>query len=189
MTGARGFGRWLWLLLAVVAVVWFSNLEYRKLIRPDDGRYAEIPREMVVSGDWVTPRLNGFKYFEKPPLQYWATATAFEVLGLRDWVSRLWPALTGFAGLVLVLALGPRLLGDARTGAYAAAVLAGSPLYVGLGQFDTLDMGVSFFMAPPEKDRSTRRAAADRHATPRHRRNGRRWWRCLPGARSAQTAG
>jgi 4-amino-4-deoxy-L-arabinose transferase-like glycosyltransferase len=57
------------LLLAVFAAVWFGTLEYRKLIKPDEGRYAEIPREMVVTGDWTTPRLNGIKYFEKPVLQ------------------------------------------------------------------------------------------------------------------------
>ena len=64
-------------MLLVFVILWFGNLEYRKLIRPDEGRYAEIPREMVASGDWLTPRLNGIKYFEKPALQYWATAAAF----------------------------------------------------------------------------------------------------------------
>ena len=64
-------------MLLVAGIAWFSILDYRKLIRPDEGRYAEIAREMALSGDWVTPRLNGIKYFEKPPLQYWATATAF----------------------------------------------------------------------------------------------------------------
>ena len=54
----------LWLLLAV-AMLWFGSLDYRKLVKPDEGRYAEIAREMSVSGDWVTPRLNDLKYFEK----------------------------------------------------------------------------------------------------------------------------
>ena len=86
----------LWWLFFIFTAIWFSNLEYRKLIKPDEGRYAEIPREMVASGDWTTPRLNDLKYFEKPPLQYWATAAAYEVFGEHNWTSRLWDALTGF---------------------------------------------------------------------------------------------
>ncbi len=136
--------RWLWLLLAV-AVIWFGNIEYRKLIKPDEGRYAEIPREMVVSGDWVTPRLNDLKYFEKPPLQYWATATAYELFGEHQWTSRLWVSLTGFAGLLLVWFAGTRLFGCAA-GYYAAVLLGGSMLYVLMGHINTLDMGVTFFI-------------------------------------------
>jgi 4-amino-4-deoxy-L-arabinose transferase-like glycosyltransferase len=136
--------RWLWLLLAVV-LIWFGNIEYRKLIKPDEGRYAEIPREMVVSGDWVTPRLNDLKYFEKPPLQYWATATAYELFGEHQWTSRLWAALTGFAGILLVWFAGTRLFGCAA-GRYAAVLLGGSLLYVLMGHINTLDMGVTFFI-------------------------------------------
>ena len=133
----------LWVLLAVL---WFGTLGVRPLYKADESRYAEISREMVASGDWLTPRLNGFKYFEKPPLQYWASAAFFELLGERDWVARLWSALLGFAGIVLTFRAGNRLFG-APCGAYAAAMLAASPLYVVLGQVNTLDMGVSFFLA------------------------------------------
>jgi 4-amino-4-deoxy-L-arabinose transferase-like glycosyltransferase len=136
--------RWLLLLLAV-AVIWFGNIEYRKLIKPDEGRYAEIPREMVASGDWVTPRLNDLKYFEKPPLQYWATATAYTVFGEHHWTSRLWVSLTGFAGLLLVWFAGTRLFGCAA-GRYAAMLLGGSQLYVLMSHVNTLDMGVTFFL-------------------------------------------
>lgn len=136
--------RWLWLLLAV-AVLWFGNIEYRKLIKPDEGRYAEIPREMVASGDWVTPRLNGLKYFEKPPLQYWATAAAYEVFGEHQWTSRLWVSLTGFAGILLVWFAGTRLFGG-TAGLYAAILLGGSQLYALMGHINTLDMGVTFFL-------------------------------------------
>lgn len=107
-----------WWLIIAVAVIWFANLEYRTLIKPDEGRYAEIPREMVVSGDWTTPRLNDLKYFEKPPLQYWATATAYEVFGEHQWTSRLWAGLTGFAGIFLVWFAGVRLFGR-EAAAYA----------------------------------------------------------------------
>jgi len=127
------------------AVLWFGGLGYRKLIKPDEGRYAEIPREMVASGDWVTPRLNGLKYFEKPPLQYWTTAAAYEVFGLHEWTSRLWTALTGFLGVLVVGYTATRLY-DFRTGLIAATVLASSLAYVLLGHFNTLDMGLTFFM-------------------------------------------
>jgi 4-amino-4-deoxy-L-arabinose transferase-like glycosyltransferase len=136
--------RW-WCLLLMVAVIWFGTLEYRKLIKPDEGRYAEIPREMIVSGDWVTPRLNDLKYFEKPPLQYWATAAAYTVFGEHQWSSRLWPALTGFCGLLLVWFAGTRLFGR-EAGQYATLILGSSFLYVAIGHINTLDMGVTFFL-------------------------------------------
>src|SRR5258708_23924856 len=101
---------------------------------------------MVASGDWVTPRLNGFKYFEKPPLQYWTTAVLFKVLGEHDWVARLWTALIGFAGIGLVLYAGNRLFAP-PAGFYAAAVLAGSPLYALMSPGNTLDMSVSVFLS------------------------------------------
>jgi len=143
--GVLSTRRVLWLLLAV-AVIWFSNIEYRKLIKPDEGRYAEIAREMVANGDWVTPRLNGLKYFEKPPLQYWATAAAYTVFGEHQWTARLWPALTGFAGLLLVWFAGLRLFGR-EAADYAALLLSGSFLYVAIAHINTLDMGVTFFSA------------------------------------------
>jgi hypothetical protein len=132
-------------ILAVLAAAWFGTLGLRPLYKADETRYAEIPREMVASGDWITPRLNGFKYFEKPPLQYWATAGFFELLGIQDWTSRLWAALMGFAGILLVLTLGNRIFG-APAGTLAAAVLAGSPVFVAAAQINTLDMGLTFFL-------------------------------------------
>lgn len=142
MRSTRATG--LFLLFALV-LVWFANLEYRTLIKPDEGRYAEIPREMVVSGDWVTPRLNELKYFEKPPLQYWATATAYTLFGEQQWTSRLWTALTGFAGILLVWLTGLKLFGR-ETANYAALILSSSLLYVLMAHINTLDMGVTFFV-------------------------------------------
>ena len=134
-----------WWLLVATALIWFANLEYRTLIKPDEGRYAEIPREMVVNGDWTTPRLNDLKYFEKPPLQYWATATAYTIFGEHQWTSRLWTASTGFAGILLVWLAGLRLFGREAAG-YAALLLSSSLLYVLMGHINTLDMGVTFFL-------------------------------------------
>ena len=134
----------LW-IFALIALVWFSNLEYRKLVRPDEGRYAEIPREMVATGDWVTPRLNAIKYFEKPALQYWTTALAYEFFGQHQWTARLWSGLTGFLGILLIFLTG-RLLFGGDAGFYSALVLTSSLLYAVIGHLNTLDMGVTFFM-------------------------------------------
>lgn len=133
------------LLAAAFLVVWFGNLDYRKLIRPDEGRYAEIAREMAASGDWITPRLNGIKYFEKPPLHYWAGAASFRLFGENEWTARLWPALTGLFGITLLFFAGRRLFGPAA-GLYSAIVLASSAGYVGVAHMNTLDMGLTFFM-------------------------------------------
>ena len=130
-------------LIFVFSVVWFCNLDYRSLVRPDEGRYAEIAREMALTGDWITPRLNGIKYFEKPPLQYWMTAAAYKAFGEHEWTARLWAALTGFAGVLLVGFAGARLFGR-QAGFYSATVLASSLLYAAIGHINTLDMGVTF---------------------------------------------
>ena len=136
----------LFALILIFAVAWFGTLEQRRLINPDEGRYSEIPREMVATGDWLTPRLNGLKYFEKPALQYWATATAFTVFGEHHWTARLWPALTGFLGILATAFATARLFG-LQAGLIAGAVLAGSVLWNVIGHVNTLDMGVSFFLA------------------------------------------
>jgi len=137
--------RGLWWLLLAFALTWFGTLEYRKLIKPDEGRYAEIAREMAVSGDFVTPRLNGIKYFEKPPLQYWVTATAFNIFGENEWTARIWPGITGFLSVLLAFFTARRLFGE-RVALLAAATLGSSLFTVLIGHLNTLDMGLSFFL-------------------------------------------
>lgn len=133
------------ILVLVYALLWFGTLNYRHLIPSDEGRYAEIAREMLVTGDWVTPRYNGYKYFEKPPLQIWATATAFNLFGIGDWQARLWTALTGFLTIVFIGFTGARIY-SARAGWLAAIALASSPMWVIGGHINSLDMGLSAFL-------------------------------------------
>lgn len=132
-------------VIAVFAILWFVALGYRDLAEPDEARYAEISREMLTSGDWVTPRLNYLKYFEKPPLQYWATAINFKLLGLNNVAVRLWPALLGFVTVLWIGWIGSLLYGR-RAGLIAATMLASCLLWLGLGHITTLDMGVSAFL-------------------------------------------
>ncbi|WP_114637193.1 ArnT family glycosyltransferase [Polynucleobacter necessarius] len=133
------------LLVIIYALLWFGTLNYRHLIPSDEGRYAEIAREMLVTGDWITPRYNGYKYFEKPPLQAWATAASFQMFGIGDWQARLWTALTGFLTILFVGFTGAKIY-NARAGWLAAIVLASSPMWVISGHFNSLDMGLSSFL-------------------------------------------
>ncbi len=134
--------RALLLLGLVLAVIWLGVLGIRDLVPTDEGRYAEIPREMIASGDWVTPRLDGFKYFEKPPLQYWATALSYECFGIGQWQARLWSGLSGLLGILFTAFAGSRLWGR-RAGLYAGAVLASCVYWMAMAHINTLDMGVS----------------------------------------------
>jgi 4-amino-4-deoxy-L-arabinose transferase-like glycosyltransferase len=116
------------------------------LANPDEGRYAEIAREMLVSGDWVTPRLNEVYYFEKPPFVYWATAVSMAVFGQNAWAARLPNALLALGGVLLTYAATRRMYGR-DAGLAAAVVLATSVLFCMLGRILLLDMAVSVFMS------------------------------------------
>jgi 4-amino-4-deoxy-L-arabinose transferase-like glycosyltransferase len=136
----------LWSLFIVFALVWLYALGVRTLVPPDEGRYAEMAREMLASGDWITTRLNGIKYFEKPPLQTWMNALSFAAFGLGEWQARLWTGLCGLLGVALTGYAGARVFG-ARAGLYAALVLGSSLFWVASGQIDSLDMSLSAMMA------------------------------------------
>ena len=135
-----------WSVWALLAVAWFATLGSRPLFEPDEGRYAEIPREMYVSGDWVTPRLNGLKYFEKPVLQYWATAAVYSVFGVHEWSSRLWSSTLAFLCVPMVYAFARRVYRSESAGIAAAAILAVNPYFVIVGQLNLLDSGLCFFL-------------------------------------------
>ena len=144
MTAA--FSRRTWTLLAIaIAIAWFASLDVRKLQHPDEGRYAEIAREMVVTGDWVTPRLNGIKYFEKPPLQYWLTGAAFRAFEVDEWTARLPGALAGFLTILIVGYVGSTIASK-TAGAYAALAFAGCVWPFGMAHLVSLDALLTFWL-------------------------------------------
>ena len=136
------------LIFAIVAalVAWFAGAEYRSLTEPDEGRYAEVAREMVASGDWIVPRTNGFKFYDKPVLHYWVTAVAFEAFGVHNWTARLWTMLAGLISVVCIGYAGMRVFGR-REGIIAALVLGSSFLYVIGSHVNSLDMGLTAFLS------------------------------------------
>ncbi|QDG70970.1 glycosyltransferase family 39 protein [Janthinobacterium tructae] len=135
----------MWSLLGIFIVVTLYALGVRTLVPPDEGRYAEMAREMFVTGDWITTRLNGIKYFEKPPLQTWMNALSFAAFGLGEWQARLWTGLCGIIGVCMTAYAGKKVFGP-RVGLYAGLVLASSLFWLASGQINSLDMGLSGMM-------------------------------------------
>lgn len=131
-----------WALGLIFCAIWLGMLGARTLVPTDEGRYAEMAREMLASGDWITTRLNGIKYFEKPPLQIWMTALAFKFFGLGEWQARLWTGLCGLSGIALTAVAGMRVFGR-DTGFCAALILASMLFWSAMGHINTLDMGLA----------------------------------------------
>lgn len=140
--GALGVSGWALCLLAVAVVLWFATLDARHLLPSDEGRYAEIAREMFLSGDWITPRYNGVLYFEKPPLHLWMTALSYTLFGLGEWQTRLWGACCGLLGLGAMVMAAWRWWGP-RVAAGTALVMATTPSWYLGGHFNSLDISVS----------------------------------------------
>ena len=134
-----------WLLWALLAIAWFVTMGVRPMLDPDEGRYAEIPREMLASGDFVTPRFNDLKYFEKPPLQYWATAGVYALFGLTEWTSRAWSVGLAFASLPLVFAWVRRFYGD-DAALTALAAHGTSPFFLVIAHLNLLDAAFTFWL-------------------------------------------
>lgn len=112
------------LLLVLFGALFLTGLGSAPLIDPDEGRYAEIPREMLERNDFVTPTLNYVKYFEKPPLLYWLNAGSIALLGKNEFAARLPSALAGLFSILLTYAAGRRFFN--RKSAVAAAIILGT---------------------------------------------------------------
>jgi len=137
---------WTALFVGVALLAWFGTLGMRHLLGPDEGRYAEISREMLATGDWVTIRYNALKYFEKPPFHMWATALTYALFGIGEWQARLCVALAGLAGIGMSMLATWRWFGT-RAAAFAGLALLAAPMWSVAAHFNTLDMTLAGVMA------------------------------------------
>jgi len=130
-------------LLGIFYALWIGS---HALFTPDEGRYSEVAREMIATGDYITPRLNGVSFLDKPILYYWLQASAIQLFGLKEWALRFWPAFIGVLGCLLTYVTG-RALFNRRTGILSAIILATSPLYYGAAHYANLDLEVAVLIS------------------------------------------
>lgn len=133
-------------LLILSGVVFFYGLGSLPFIGPDEPRYAEVAREMYVSGDWITTRLGGIKWFEKPALTYWLSALGYKLFGENELGARFFIAVFAAVGVFLVFWFGKRIR-SARFGYLSAAALTTCGLWPGFARGATFDLPLAVTMA------------------------------------------
>ncbi len=134
------------LLTVIFGTAFFQFLGKFPLMEPDEGRYSEIPREMIERGDFVTPMLNYVKYFEKPPLHYWLNALSMSIFGETEFAVRFPGALSGLLTVLFTYHVGQKLFGR-REGLMAALILGSSSGFLLQGRTNLTDMTLTFCMS------------------------------------------
>jgi 4-amino-4-deoxy-L-arabinose transferase-like glycosyltransferase len=133
------------LLLAVAGLLFFAWLGRLPLIEPDEGRNAEVAREMLATGDFITPHFNTLTYLDKPAAYFWMVAGSFRVAGVNEWAARLPSALMALATMLLVWFLARRMFGDGA-GLRAGLAFATAPLVIVYSRYVIFDMTLAFLV-------------------------------------------
>jgi 4-amino-4-deoxy-L-arabinose transferase-like glycosyltransferase len=130
------------LLLILPSLLLYPSLGFH-LFEPDEGRYAQIPREMLERAEWIVPYLQGEPYLDKPPLLYWLVMLSYRLLGIADWSARLPPALAVHGCILLTYFFGRRSLGE-RPAFWGALLLSLAPGFLSVGRLLVLDGVLAF---------------------------------------------
>ncbi|MBX9705377.1 MAG: glycosyltransferase family 39 protein [Gammaproteobacteria bacterium] len=130
------------LLSLLCCLLYGVLLGARPLNTPDEGRYAEVAREMLVSGNYITPQLDQVAFLDKPPLVYWLTAGSLHIAGINSWAARVIPALFAWLGCLAVYVTA-RQLYSRRAAWLAASIQATALLYFGLAHYLNMDLTVA----------------------------------------------
>ena len=133
------------LLFVLAGCLFFVGLGSLPLLEPDEGRNAEVAREMLASGDWATPHYDGLPYLDKPPVFFWLVASSFKLAGLHEWSARAPSALMGLSLLLLAWFLARRMFGD-FTAARSGVIIATAPLIIVFSRLVIFDMTLAFFV-------------------------------------------
>ena len=133
---------WAILILATLYVCYFSHLGAIGFVGPDEPRYAWIARDMLETGDWVTPRLYGKPWFEKPPLFYWGAAVSFKLFGVSEAAARLPSAISALLATLALAWIALRLYG-AETARWLLLLLPTTVGMIGFSHAAATDMPFS----------------------------------------------
>jgi len=133
-------------LFVLFVFVYILPLGFRPLTIPDETRYGEIPREMLTSGDWVVPRLNGLKYFEKPVFGYWANAVSILTFGENAFALRITSALSVIISALMIFLLVRRFSHEGLASVLAPAIFLTCPLVLAIGHINLLDSLLSMLL-------------------------------------------
>ena len=135
----------IWIVLIGI-LLFVIPLGFRGLCEPDEGRYAEIAREMIEIENFSEPQLNYIKHFHKPPLVYWLVATSFSIFGINEFTARLPIAIIAILGLFIVFFLAINMGKSKQIAYFSSLILATSIQYFVWSQVLSSDMVFSFFI-------------------------------------------
>ncbi|MGH9378188.1 MAG: glycosyltransferase family 39 protein [Terriglobia bacterium] len=133
------------LLILIAACLFFIGLGRLPLVEPDEGRNAEVAREMVVTHDWVTPHYDGLPYLDKPAVLFWMIGAAFQAFGMSAWSARFPEALAALAAVLMAWMMGRKMF-NGRVGMLAGLILATSPLFFGFARTVIFDMPLTLLV-------------------------------------------
>ncbi len=129
----------------IVILLYFFQLGQAPFVDPPEGLHANIAQEMNAKGDWLTPHMNGVRYFDKPPLLYWLMGGSFGLMGTSEWAARGWSALFAVATALLTAWLGMRI-GSKRLGLIAGLIVAVNFEFFVFGRLVKQDILFIFFI-------------------------------------------
>ncbi|MEN3335304.1 MAG: hypothetical protein V7641_4669 [Blastocatellia bacterium] len=135
----------LFALMTIALITFFFGLGRIALLGPDEPRYAEIAREMFTTGDWISPRLCGCLWFEKPALIYWMSAASYRVFGVSEFAARL-PVAVAATLTVLLLYFVTRRVASQRMAFLTSLVLATCGMFIGYARVASPDMPLAAAM-------------------------------------------
>ncbi|HSY09725.1 MAG TPA: glycosyltransferase family 39 protein [Candidatus Dormibacteraeota bacterium] len=135
-----------WPLLLLTGCTFFLLLGSRALNEPDEGRYSEIAREMIETGDWLVPHFWYLPHLDKPPMTYWLVAASMKFFGQNEWAVRLPVALAGISGVWATFLIGCSI-GGRRVGFWSALILQSSLFYFVMARMLTTDIFLTQFTA------------------------------------------